>query len=63
MVELKVPIAEYKAYAERFRREGDFSLWHPGAKRLEGWRQLADLGLVHGSPAWAAAAESKRGGA
>ncbi|NCC93563.1 MAG: glycosyltransferase family 2 protein, partial [Opitutae bacterium] len=55
--------AEYKAYAERFRREGDFSLWHPGAKRLEGWRQLADLGLVHGSPAWAAAAESKRGGA
>jgi len=38
--------AEYKAYAERFRQEGDFSLWHPGAKRYEGWRQLAELGLM-----------------
>lgn len=38
--------AEYKAYAERFRQEGDFSLWHPGAKRYEGWRQLVELGLM-----------------
>ena len=55
--------AEYKAYAERFRREGDFSLWHPGAKRYEDWRQLVALGLMYSSPALAAAAESKRGGA
>lgn len=52
--------AEYKAYAERFRQEGDFSLWHPGAKRFEGWRHLAELGLVQSSPALAAAVE-KRG--
>lgn len=43
--------AEYKAYAERFRKEGDFTLWHPGAKRYEGWRQLAELGLVKDLPA------------
>lgn len=38
--------AEYKAYAERFRREGDFSLWHPGARRYADWRQLVELGLM-----------------
>ena len=38
--------AEYKAYAERFRQEGDFSLWHPGAKKYEDWRQLVELGLM-----------------
>ena len=38
--------AEYKAYAERFRKEGDFSLWHPGAQRFAGWRQLVALGLM-----------------
>ena len=38
--------AEYKAYAERFRTAGDFSLWHPGAKRYEDWRQLVELGLM-----------------
>ena len=38
--------AEYKAYAERFRREGDFTLWHPGARRYEGWRQLVAAGLM-----------------
>ena len=43
--------AEYKAYAERFRREGDFSLWHPGARRYADWRQLAELGLMNDFPA------------
>ena len=38
--------AEYKAYAERFRREGDFSLWHSGARRYADWRQLVELGLM-----------------
>lgn len=38
--------AEYKAYAERFRKEGDFSLWHPGAQQYEGIQQLVALGLM-----------------
>jgi len=38
--------AEYKAYAERFRKEGDFSLWHPSAKQYEGAQQLVELGLM-----------------
>jgi hypothetical protein len=41
--------AEYKAYAARFEKEGDFSLWHPGAKKFENWRQLVDLGLMKSS--------------
>lgn len=48
--------AEYKAYAERFRKEGDFSLWHPEAKSYEGWRQLVDLGLMTSTPALDSAA-------
>ena len=42
--------AEYKAYVSRFEREGDISLWHPGAKKYVGWRQLVELGLMVGSP-------------
>lgn len=38
--------AEYKAYADRFQREGDFTLWHAGAKKYEDWRQLVELGLM-----------------
>lgn len=55
--------AEYKAYAARFEKEGDFSLWHPGAKRFEGWRQLVELGLMKSSLAldsFAGAGESPR---
>ena len=49
--------AEYKAYAERFRREGDFSLWHSGAAKYAGWRQLIDLGLMETGPELAEPAE------
>lgn len=42
--------AEYKAYAARFEKEGDFSLWHPKAKKYDGWRQLLELGLMKSSP-------------
>ena len=53
--------AEYKAYAARFEREGDFSLWHPGAQRFEGWRQLAGLGLMHSSAGLETFTASRRG--
>jgi Glycosyl transferase family 2 len=43
--------AEYKSYATRFEKEGDFSLWHPGATHLKDWRQLVDLGLMKSTPA------------
>ena len=48
--------AEYKAYADRFEKEGDFSLWHPGAKKFAGWRQLEELGLMKSSVALDSAA-------
>ena len=48
--------AEYKAYAARFKKEGDFSLWHPGAKKYAGWRQLEKLGLLKSSVALDSAA-------
>lgn len=48
--------AEYKAYAARFEQEGDFSLWHPGAKQFVGWRQLEELGLMKSSRALDSAA-------
>lgn len=38
--------AEYKAYAARFAKEGDFSLWHPGAQKFTSWRTLRDLDLI-----------------
>lgn len=43
--------AEYKSYAARFEKEGDFSLWHPGATRLQNWQQLVDLGLMKSTAA------------
>lgn len=48
--------AEYKAYAARFEKEGDFSLWHPGAKKFAGWQQLEELGLMKSSRALDSAA-------
>ncbi|MDR0994222.1 MAG: glycosyltransferase family 2 protein [Verrucomicrobiota bacterium] len=41
--------AEYKAYAEEFEREGDFSLWHAGAQQWKGPQQLIQLGLMKSS--------------
>jgi glycosyltransferase involved in cell wall biosynthesis len=38
--------AEYKAYAALLEKNPDFTLWHPGARRYESWRSLADAGLV-----------------
>lgn len=38
--------AEYKAYAALLEKNPDFSLWHPGARRYESWRSLAEAGLV-----------------
>ena len=48
--------AEYKAYAARFEKEGDFSLWHAGAEKFAGWRQLEELGLMKSSRALDSAA-------
>jgi len=42
--------AEYKAYVERFQKDGDFTLWHEKAVRYESWRQLRDLGLLRDLP-------------
>ena len=54
--------AEYKAYAARFEKEGDFTLWHPGRGKTAGWRRLVELGMMKSSPELDAAAAAAGGG-